>query len=223
MNCSLEPNNCGPAALAGARPSTGWKARIARQFGKPEGWQGRLAGRLMAWKNRARSEWVLSLLDVGEADRVLEIGFGSGRDLERVHRLASGGLSAGIDHSDEMVRMARRRNMGAIQAGRSDIREATADRIPFGVESFTKAFAINSVQFWPDRRAGFEEIRRVLRPGGLVAIALQPRGTSTRKSAMENGAMLASELSEAGFRDARLETAVFGKVTTVCALGFKAS
>jgi ubiquinone/menaquinone biosynthesis C-methylase UbiE len=177
----------------------------------------------MAWKNRARSEWVLSLLDVGETDRVLEVGFGSGRDLERVHRLASEGLAAGIDHSTEMVRMARRRSMAAILAGRSDIREASADCIPFSPETFTKVFAINSVQFWPDRRAAFDEISRVLRPGGLVAIALQPRGASTHELAMENGRSLVAELTEAGFDYVRLETAELGKTTTVCALGSKQS
>jgi len=39
---------------------------------------------------------------------------------------------------------------------------------------FDTALSINSVQLWLDSRAGVEEMQHVLRPGGLITIALQP-------------------------------------------------
>jgi SAM-dependent methyltransferase len=220
VNSTTTPD-CDTATLQEACPTTGWKARAALQFGKPQGRMGRLVGLVLAFKNKARSKWVLSLLEIDAVDRVLEIGFGSGRDLHRVNALATEGLAAGVDHSDEMVKMARAKNIRAILAGRADIRFGSADRIPFPDECFSKAFSINSVQFWRDRRAGLLEIRRVLRLGGLIAVALEPRGASSPELALANGRILVADLEATGFRDVRLESSNSGRIPTVCALGVK--
>lgn len=214
-------SDCGAGALEEARPTTGWKARVARQFGKPEGRLGRLAGYVMASQNKARSLWVLSLLNVEPIDRVLEIGFGPGQDLKRVSAIATEGLTAGIDHSAEMVKMARAKNLRATLSGRADIRQGSAERIPFPDACFTKAFSINSVQFWDDRRAALREIQRVLRPGGLVAVALEPRGASSPELTLENGRMIAADLEAIGFENVRLESNGQAKKPTVCVLGLK--
>ena len=50
-----------------------------KQFAKPTGTMGWVAGHLMAMKNRERSEYVFSLLELKASDRVLEIGFGPDR------------------------------------------------------------------------------------------------------------------------------------------------
>jgi SAM-dependent methyltransferase len=220
MNPTLSPDYV-TTALQEACPGTGWKARVARQFGKPGGRMGRLVGFAMSLKNRARSKWVLSLLDLESVDRVIEVGFGSGRDLQRIVAVAREGLVAGVDHSAEMVRMARANSMGAILGGRADIRQAVAENLPFRDEEFTKAFSINSVQFWPDRRAALLELKRVLRPGGLIAIALEPRGAATPELALANGETIAADLTASGFLDVRLESSTFGSVPTMCAIGIK--
>jgi ubiquinone/menaquinone biosynthesis C-methylase UbiE len=176
----------------------------------------------MAVNNNARSCWVLSLLNVEPIDRVLEIGFGPGQDLNRVSAIATEGLTAGVDHSPEMVKMARAKNLRTILAGRADIRPGSAESIPFPDDCFTKAFSINSVQFWGDRRAALREIRRVLRPGGLIAIALEPRGASSPELALENGKMIAADLEALGFENVRLESNGLAKKPAVCVLGLKA-
>lgn len=209
-------------ALTQARPTTGWKARVARQFAKPEGRLGRLAGLIMAANNKARSVWVLSLLNIEPIDRVLEVGFGSGQDLKRVNAIATEGLTAGVDHSPEMVKMARAKNLRAILAGRADIRQGSSDGIPFPDACFTKAFSINSVQFWADRRAALREVQRILRPGGLIAIALEPRGASSPELALENGTVIAADLEALGFENVRLESNGQAKKPAVCVLGLKA-
>ena len=49
---------------------------------------------------------------------------------------------------------------------RIEWRQADALALPFGDDSFDVAFCQFGVMFFPDRVAGFSEIRRVLRPGG---------------------------------------------------------
>ena len=51
-------------------------AGVVRQFGKPTGTLGVLAGLVMSRRqsNRQRNDWTLDLLDIRPADRVLEPG-----------------------------------------------------------------------------------------------------------------------------------------------------
>ena len=204
---------CETDSLVGACPERGWKARLVAQFGRPSGAAGWAAGRIMALKNRGRGRWVVSLLNVGPEDRVLEIGFGPGADLARVAELASHGRVAGVDHSPAMVKMARAAVPGA------DLREAAAEKLPFADGAFDKVFAINSVQFWRDRPAAYREVLRVLRPGGLVALALESHGAVSREAAVGNGRRLIAEMEDAGMKGLVLEVAELGKIPTVCALG----
>src|SRR5262245_16525243 len=158
----------------------GWRAQFSRRTGLG-GW---LVGHLMAVKNRGRSEWVLSGLDLGPRDRVLEVGFGPGVDVRRAAARAA--FVAGVDHSPEMVRQARRRNARAIAEGRVDLRVGEAGRLPFADGAFDKAFAINVAQFWDPMGAALAELRRVLAPGGLLVLAVQPRSKgATEETARE--------------------------------------
>lgn len=53
---------------------------------------------------------------------------------------------------------------------RVDLRYGSAEWLPFADRTFDKALAINSMQTWPNARAGLREILRVLKPGGIVAL-----------------------------------------------------
>jgi len=192
---------------------------VRKQFGRPSGAVGALVGHLMAVKNRQRSLFVLSLLDVGPEDRVLEIGFGPGVDVARVAERASRGFVAGIDHSEVMVRQAVRRNAEAIGAGRVELRLGNASRLPHPDGCFDKAFAINVAQFWSRAAETLAEVRRVLRPGGLAAIAVQPRSKgASEETARQTGEALARALKAAGFKTVRLESRPLRPVSVVVAL-----
>jgi ubiquinone/menaquinone biosynthesis C-methylase UbiE len=189
----------------------GWRT----QFAQPSGRLGWLVGHLMAVKNRERSEWVLSRLDLDEEDRVLEVGFGPGADIKRASHRA--GYVYGVDPSDVMVEQARRRNAVAVAAGRVDLRLGGMPRLPFDDATFHKAFAINSYQFWPNRRESLDELRRVMQPKGRVAIAVQPRSAgATESTAREVAQDLAAMLGLAGFSDVRIAYRKMKPVSTAC-------
>jgi ubiquinone/menaquinone biosynthesis C-methylase UbiE len=193
---------------------------IFRQFGKPTGWLGWWVGQLMAIKNRTRSEWVIGSIEIQPSDRILEVGFGSGVDIGRVSRLATQGWVAGIDRSDVMVQQAKKRNIAAIQTKRVDLQCASAASIPYANATFDKIFSINVVQFWTNPLDELTELQRVLKPGGLIALAIQPRiSNATEATSQETGQFLVHLLTAAGFEQVRLESKPMRPVSVVCALG----
>jgi ubiquinone/menaquinone biosynthesis C-methylase UbiE len=194
--------------------------RIVSQFHRPRGVGGRFAGWVMAHRssNRRRNAWVVSLLGVGRTDRVLEIGFGPGIAIRESTARASDGLVCGVDHSEVMLRQARRRNSHAIRDGRVDLRLGTADCLPSFDAQFDKVLAVNSVGLWDDPVACLRTIRPLLRPGGRVAIASQPRCPgATAETSCKAGKDMARCLVEAGFSDTHIETLPL-KPPVVCVL-----
>jgi ubiquinone/menaquinone biosynthesis C-methylase UbiE len=143
---------------------------LFKQFGSPSGWLGSIAGWFMS-RNTYDDQWVVDLLDVQPADRVLEVGFGPGVAIGLLAERATAGLVAGVDPSEVMLGQAMRRNTAKAQ--RLDLRLGTAERLPFADGSFDKACALHSIHFWPSVEAGAAELRRVLVPGGRVVLAMR--------------------------------------------------
>lgn len=183
--------------------------QVVRQFGRPHGVTGRVVGRVMAHRgsNRQRNLWVVSLLDVQPAERVLEIGFGPGLAIAELARRASRGRVYGIDHSEVMVRQASKRNAVAIRAHRVELRCAPVDRLPRLDEPLDAIVAVNSAGFWPTPAEQLSELRGLLRPGGRIALASQPRcAGATADTTARAGRELHDLLTQAGFTQARMET-----------------
>jgi SAM-dependent methyltransferase len=88
----------------------------------------------------------------------------------------------GIDHSELMLRQARRRNADRIRRGVVDLRLGSVDDLSAFDTPFDKILAVNAILFWNEPDARLEELRHLLRPGGLIAVARQPRvqGRPTR-------------------------------------------
>lgn len=183
--------------------------QVVRQFGRPHGVIGRLAGWVMAHRasNRQRNLWVVSLLDVQPTDRVLEIGFGPGLAIAELARQATRGHIYGIDHSDVMARQASKRNAAAIRAGRVELLHTSVDRLPRFDKPLDAIIAVNSVGFWPNPTQQLSELRGLLRPGGRIALASQPRSAgATADTTARAGRELHDQLTQAGFTQARMET-----------------
>jgi ubiquinone/menaquinone biosynthesis C-methylase UbiE len=173
--------------------------------------------------NRERNRWAVSLLDIRPRDRVLEIGFGPGVAIREIARLAVDGYVCGIDHSEEMVRQASRRNAQALGSGRVDLRLGSLEDLPAFDRLFDKILAVNVIQFVADPVACLAALRGLLPAGGLIAIAHQPRcpGATDEISALR-GERIAAQLAQAGFSDVRVEMLKL-KPAVVCVLGLNPS
>ena len=181
----------------------GWR----QQFGYPRGLLGRLAGHLMAVKNAEMHQLTVDQLELGEDDCVLEIGFGHGRMIRMMAECAPQGLVAGVDPSDVMLAQARWRNRAMIGKGPVELTLGTASSLPWPDRSFDKVCAVNSYQHWDDPVHDLLEVRRVLRDGAVLLLALRmhdPDGGS---------------FSSPGFREAQVD----GVVAQARAAGFRES
>jgi SAM-dependent methyltransferase len=179
------------------------------QFGCPTGLWGRAAALLMAHRssNRRRNSWAVSLLEVRRDDRLLEIGFGPGLAIRELSQIAVDGYVCGIDHSELMLRWARRRNAEGLRRGVVDLRLGSVDELPEFDAPFDKILTVNTMLFWSEPVARLAELRRLLRPGGLIAVVHQPRGPgATDETSAAKGREIAAALDEARFSDVRLET-----------------
>ena len=110
---------------------------------------------------------ILEELRLGPEDVLLEIGCGGGAFLAQA--LASGCRAKAVDHSPEMVRVARDVNAAAIDEGRLEIVQASGEQLPFEDDSCTCA-AVMQVFFFLDAPRALAECRRVVRPGGKLAV-----------------------------------------------------
>jgi SAM-dependent methyltransferase len=195
---------------------------LVAQFHRPHGAGGRAAGWVMAHRgsNRRRNVWAVGLLEVQPDDRVLEIGFGPGIAIGELARRATRGRVVGVDHSEVMVRQASRRNAAAVRDGRVELQLGNAEQLPEFDEPFDKILAVNSLMFWDDPVARLKELRGLLRPGGRVAIAFQPRAPgSTDETAARAGEEIAGNFAAVGFTDVRVETLPLKPTAVVCVLG----
>ena len=227
MNATLQSQDRSDPARptqGGTRPPSALFRWAVRHFRKPEGFWGGVAGWIMARRasNLERNRWTVELLDVQPADWVLEIGFGPGVALGWLAERASQGVVVGIDHSELMLRRAARRNAAAVAAGRIALQLGALERMPDLGTSFDKIMAVNVAMFWPDPPVQLGALRERLRPGGRIALTIQPRARgATDADARRIGEALVQQVRAAGYREVRLELRPMQPVAAACVLGLR--
>jgi ubiquinone/menaquinone biosynthesis C-methylase UbiE len=148
---------------------------LARQLARPSGVPGLFMARTLDRVNERVNRLALEQLALAPRDRLLDVGFGGGLLIRQALAAVPEVRVTGIDVSLPMLDRARRTFRQAIDSGRVEIAEADVCSMPFASHSFDKAAAINTLHFWPEPGAGLAEVRRVLKPGGMLVIAVRPR------------------------------------------------
>ena len=109
--------------------------------------------------------------------RVLDVGTGAGSFLRVVSE--RGAEPVGIDASEALVELARRRLPGA------DIRVGDMEDLPFGDDEFDLVAGFNSFFFANDMVAALREAGRVARPGAPVIVGVWGRHDRCQLEAMK--------------------------------------
>jgi len=141
---------------------------VVRQCRKP--WS--LPGRLFIWlMNRTHAgvtRWGLRHVTVDPEATILDVGCGGGRTIRTLAGM--GKMVYGIDFSATSVAAATRANEDLIAAGRVDVRQAGVSQLPFADACFDLVTAVETHYYWPDPVHDFQEVYRVLRPGGTLLV-----------------------------------------------------
>lgn len=123
---------------------------------------------------------------IGEEDRVLDIGSGSGTDALIASTLVGpNGKVYGLDMTEAMLRKARSNaeKMGTAQV---EFIHGNAEEIPLPDASIDVVISNGVLNLVPDKHRAFSEIYRVLRPGGRIQISDIVLGKPIKESSRQN-------------------------------------
>lgn len=102
--------------------------------------------------------------------RALDLGSGTGQLAIEIAEMAPKLAVIGLDMSDAMLDLASANARQADVGDRVTFIKGVADRVPYPDASFDLVVSTLSMHHWPDPVAVFNEIQRVLRPGGRFMI-----------------------------------------------------
>ena len=154
---------------------------------------------------------------IAEGDTVLDIGSGSGTDVLFASLLVGPrGKVMGLDITDAMIEKARA-NIDKMGAKNVKILKGNATQIPIDDSSVDVVTSNGVLNLVPDKKKAFQEIHRVLKPGGRIQISDIVVQSNVQKvcglipqlwADCIGGAAVESEylagIRAAGFKDARV-------------------
>lgn len=173
------------------------------------------------------AEDLVALAAVGPGERVLDVACGTGVVARcAARRVGPAGQVVGLDLNVAMLGVARA--LPAAAGTAVEWREGNATAIPFPDGAFDVVLCQQGLQYFPDRAAGLREMRRVLAPGGRVALGVwRPIEHSPGFAALAEGLAqhvapglldgpfglgdadeLGTLLREAGFQDVKIRPAM---------------
>lgn len=118
---------------------------------------------------QATTRRALGLIGAGAGDRLLDVASGTGSSALLAAR-EFGCVVTGIDYAAEAVDDARRAAEWAGLSSRVGFVTGDAEALPFAAAEFDAVLCECSLCTFPDQARAIAEIRRVLRPGGRLAL-----------------------------------------------------
>lgn len=119
----------------------------------------------MESQHGSATKQVIDQMQLGPSERVLDIGCGEGWICRLLSSHCPDGAFVGIDISDEMIRLARRKSS---EHGNVLFTLASAEEIPWAEDYFTRVTCVESAYYWHSVEAVVREILRVTAFGGSV-------------------------------------------------------
>ncbi len=119
------------------------------------------------------AEQLVEAADVQAGDRVLDVATGSGNAAIAAARRNA--IALGVDYVPALLE--RGRDRALVESLDVDFLEGDAESLPVETESFDVVTSVFGSMFAPDQQRAADELLRVCRPGGKIALASwTPRG-----------------------------------------------
>ena len=185
----------------------------------PRGAMGRVMLAMMNFGHAPLTNWGLGYIPFQDGWTILDVGCGGGRTLQRLLGRSKDAVVHGIDISEESVAKARKENAGLLNS-RVFVRQGSAAELPCADGTFDLVTAVETVYFWPNLPHCLQEVKRVLKPGGLFAILIEVTSADSIWTRVVEGMtpyspeQLKEYLEHAGFR----EVTIFRKKPTYAAI-----
>jgi SAM-dependent methyltransferase len=147
------------------------RARLSEQWEQAAGGWGRAADRIRDF-GMPLSTWLIDHLDLRPGERVLELAAGPGdTGFMAAERIEPGGVLISSDAAEAMLGVARARaeSLGITNV---EFRQLQLEWIDLATASVDAVLCRWGIMLIVDPDAAAHEIRRVLRPGGRVALAV---------------------------------------------------
>ncbi len=123
---------------------------------------------LVPWLFEHWGEPMVDLVAPDPSSRIVDLACGTALIVRHLlDRLDDSAVVLGVDFDSAMLVYAA----ATIDDPRVSWHEADATRLPFGDSSVDRVTCHQGLQFFPDRLAALTEVRRVLAPGGRLAVA----------------------------------------------------
>jgi O-methyltransferase / aklanonic acid methyltransferase len=115
-------------------------------------------------------EWLVEMAQIPEGAKILDVACGRGAVLfPAAEHVGSSGHVIGIDLADGMARETQR-EIERRELHQAEARQMDAEHLTFPDASFDFVICGFSLQFFPHLAQALSEFRRVLKPGGQIAV-----------------------------------------------------
>ncbi|WP_298486782.1 class I SAM-dependent methyltransferase [uncultured Maribacter sp.] len=148
--------------------------KIAKQLANPSGKFGVNVALGMNTMNAFISKTTYDLLQIKDAESVLEIGLGNGKFIESILAYGNSISYTGIDISEIMITEAKKINRHLLDTNHIDLFKADVEKMSFWDETFDKICTINTIYFWKNPSIALKEMYRVLKPNGILIVSFRP-------------------------------------------------
>jgi arsenite methyltransferase len=160
-------------ALVAEEPHGAYHFEVGRPLADRLGYPGELLDSVPAGaiESFAGVGYFFDLAGLGEGERVIDLGSGSGMDVFfAALQVGASGAVTGIDFTTEQLSKSRRL---AAEAGfdQVEFREGRIEQLPADDASVDCVISNGVINLSPQKGTVFAEAARVLRPGGRLAIA----------------------------------------------------
>lgn len=136
---------------------------------KPVGELGQQILDRMNESHEMMAQWGVTHLDIKKDSKILDIGCGGGRNIQRFSQIISDeGRVVGIDYSEVSVEKSFELNKEAIERGIVNVLHGSVSEMPFYDGTFDIVTGFETIYFWPDLINDLREVNRVLKKGGIV-------------------------------------------------------